>query len=53
MLTDGQLRNNPSKFRVLLGAGRQRLTQKPTALFIRLKDSHGSLITGGLDAKSA
>jgi hypothetical protein len=35
MLTNGQFGNNPTKFRVLLGAGRQRLTQKPTALFIR------------------
>jgi hypothetical protein len=53
MLTNGQFGNNPTKFRVLLGAGRQPLTQKPTALFIRFKDSHGRLITGGLDAKGA
>jgi hypothetical protein len=53
MLTNGQLGNNPTKFRVLLRAGRQCLTQKATALFIRFEDSHGRLITGGLDAKGA
>ena len=47
MLTNGQFGNNPTKFCVLLGAGRQCLTQKATALFIRFEDSLG--VEGYLD----